>query len=110
MAFSVSTGRRDGLATVTVIGELDLAAIDIVTEAIGQEITTIGTRSVCVDLSQTQFIDSSGISILLKGRREADNTGVAYHISGAAGMVRQILSLTGVLEHLCAGATADSPG
>jgi anti-sigma B factor antagonist len=106
VAVSVSTAEHDGLATVTVTGELDLAAAEIVTKAIDQEITATGTRAVDVDLSGTQFIDSSGISILLKGRRAADKTGVAYRVTGATGMVRQILSLTGVLEHL----TAASPG
>jgi anti-sigma B factor antagonist len=102
VAVSVSTVRRDGLATVTVTGELDLAAVDIVTQAIHQEITATGTRAVNVELSGTQFIDSSGISILLKGRRAADRTGVAYRVTGATEMVRQILDLTGVLEHLTA--------
>lgn len=109
MAFSVSAGRQDGVATVTLVGELDLAGADTATEAISQEITTMGTREVRIDLSQTQFIDSSGIAILLKGRREADKTGVAYRVTGAAGMIRQILRLTGVLEHLCADTTADAP-
>ena len=105
MAVSVSTAEQDGLATVTVTGDLDLAAADIVTQAIHQEITATGTRAVNVELSGTQFIDSSGISILLKGRRAADQTGVAYRVTGATEMVRQILDLTGVLEHL----TADPP-
>jgi len=105
VAVSVSTVRQDGLATVTVTGELDLAAADIVTQAIDQEITATGTRAVNVELSGTQFIDSSGISILLKGRRAADRTRVAYRVTGATEMVRQILDLTGVLEHL----TADPP-
>jgi len=105
VAVSVSTAEQDGLATVTVTGELDLAAADIVTQAIDQEITATGTRAVNVELSGTQFIDSSGISILLKGRRAADRTGVAYRVTGATEMVRQILDLTGVLEHL----TADPP-
>jgi aspartate oxidase len=80
VAVSVSTARQDGLATVTVIGELDLAAAEIVTQAIHQEITATGTRAVHIDLS------------------------------GATDIVRQILSLTGVLEHLTAEATADPPG
>jgi len=105
VAVSVSTVRQDGLATVTVIGDLDLAAAEVVTRAIDQEITATGTRAVNVELSGTQFIDSSGISILLKGRRAADRTGVAFRVTGATEMVRQILDLTGVLEHL----TADPP-
>jgi len=110
VAVSVSTAGQDGLATVTVTGALDLAAAEIVTRAIDQEITASGAKALHIDLSRTEFIDSSGISILLKGRRAADRTGVAYRVTGAAGMVRQILSLTGVLEHLTAEPTADPPG
>ena len=110
VAVSVSTAGQDGLATVTVTGALDLAAAEIVTRAIDQEITASGAKALHIDLSRTEFIDSSGISILLKGRRAADRTGVAYRVTGAAGMVRQILSLTGVLEHLTAEPIADPPG
>ena len=100
LAISVSTHRRDGIATVSVTGELDLAAGEVVAQAIGQAVTASGTSAVIVDLSALAFVDSSGISVLLKGRREADRTGVAYRITGATGIVEQILSLTGVLQHL----------
>jgi anti-sigma B factor antagonist len=110
VAVSVSTDRHDGVATVMVTGEVDLLAAEIVAKAIRQEITATGVSAVTVDLSETQFIDSCGISILLTGRREADTAGVGYRITGATEMVRDILSLTGVLEHLTAEPTADSPG
>ena len=62
-----------------------------------------------VDLSGTQFMDSSGISILLKGRREADRAGIAYRVTGATDMVRHILRLTGVLDYLSAEPTIECP-
>lgn len=60
------------------------------------------------NLSATQFMDSSGISVLLKGRREADKTRVAYRITGATDMDRHIFSLTGVLEFLSDDSAVDS--
>lgn len=105
---SVSSGRRDGVATVRVIGEFDLAVAEAVSQAIGQAIAA-GTDGVIVDLSETQFMDSSGISVLLNGRREADRVGVAYRITGATEMVRHILSLTGVLQYLSGEPSADPP-
>ncbi len=109
MAISVSTSRQDGVATVLVTGEFDLAAAEVVARAIGQAIAATGTDAVIVDLSQTRFMDSSGISVLLKGRREADRTGVRYRIAGATDTVEQVLSLTGVLPYLCGDTSADSP-
>lgn len=100
MNLSVSTAREDKVATVTIAGELDLGVRDTVEQAIAEAITAEGTREVIIDLSGLQFIDSSGIGILLKGRRQADRTGVAYRVSAPTGIVRQVLELTGVLEHL----------
>jgi anti-anti-sigma factor len=57
--------------------------------------------AVLVDLAGVQFLDSSGIASLLKGRRLADQRGVSYRAVGADGMIRQVLELGGVWEHLC---------
>jgi anti-anti-sigma factor len=57
--------------------------------------------AVVVDLAGVQFLDSSGIAVLLKGRRLADERGAAYRVAGAHGMVKRILELSGVWEHLC---------
>jgi anti-anti-sigma factor len=52
--------------------------------------------TVLVDLSAVTFLDSSGISVLLKGRRVADERAVNYRVVGADGIVRKVLDLTGV--------------
>jgi anti-anti-sigma factor len=54
-----------------------------------------------VDLSKVDFLDSSGVSLLLRGRRQADEHGVAYQVIGAQGIARQVLEMTGVWDHLC---------
>lgn len=100
MGLSVSTSWLDRVATVSLDGELDLAGRDDVERAIGEVVHAEGTRMVVVDLSSLEFIDSSGIGVLLKGRRQADAAGVGYRVNAATGIVRQVLSLTGVLEHL----------
>ncbi len=100
MNLSVSTALEDKTATVTIAGELDLGVRETVELAIAEAIDAEGTREVIVDLSALEFIDSSGIGILLKGRRHADKAGVAYRVSAPTGIVRQVLELTGVLEHL----------
>jgi anti-anti-sigma factor len=56
-----------------------------------------------VDLSAVRFLDSSGISLLLKCRRRADERGVAYRVTGAYGITEQVLEMTGVLAHLSGG-------
>lgn len=78
----VSTRWYDGVATVLITGELDLGTREVVTEAIDEGITT-APNGVIIDLSETEFMDSSGISVLLKGRREADRAGSPTASPGA---------------------------
>jgi anti-sigma B factor antagonist len=98
---SVSTQRSGSIVTVALAGEVDLSAGPAVDTAITDAVAADGVARVCVDLSEVQFLDSSGIGLLLKGRRRADERGVAYRVTGAHGIARQVLELTGVWEHLC---------
>jgi anti-anti-sigma factor len=100
MDVTVATHRDGGVATVRISGAIDLDAMDEVERAIGATVDAAGTTQVVVDLSAVDFLDSSGIAVLLKGRRVADAADVGYRVTGAAGMVRQVLDLTGVWGHL----------
>lgn len=88
-----------GVVTLTVRGEIDLANVDEFHEDVAAAVASDAT-TIVVDLSEVTFIDSGGISVLLKGRRLADEQGKEYRVTGATGMVSQILDLTGVSAHL----------
>lgn len=100
MEAMVSTRRDGGVAVLAISGAMDLDAVDHLDDVIGEAVSAAGTTEVVVDLASVDFLDSSGIAILLKGRRAADAGGVAYRVTGASGMVRQVLDLTGVWAHL----------
>jgi anti-sigma B factor antagonist len=100
MTVSVSTHAEGGEATVSVSGDIDLSSGPSVETAIAMAVSRSDTSATVVDLSGVDFLDSSGISILLKGRRLADQRGVAYRVVGARGMVRTVLDMTGVWAHL----------
>jgi anti-sigma B factor antagonist len=95
------SGHRDGsILTVVVAGEVDLATSPTVDRAIADAIATDGVTVVRVDLSGVEFLDSSGIALLLKGRRGADERGIGFQVTGAHGIVQQVLEMTGVWAHL----------
>jgi anti-sigma B factor antagonist len=54
----------DGSTVLAVVGELDLASAPHFREAVGEAMGT-GARKVVVDLSGSDFIDSSGIGALM---------------------------------------------
>ncbi|MFI7606249.1 STAS domain-containing protein [Micromonospora sp. NPDC049366] len=99
MPLTLSSRRTDGTVTVAVGGEVDLSnAPDLereITAAVESDATEI-----IIDLDEVTFLDSAGINVLLKGRRLADDRGRTYRVAQARGMVRQLLLMTGVWEHL----------
>ncbi|HEY8472865.1 MAG TPA: STAS domain-containing protein [Natronosporangium sp.] len=97
---SVETERDGDVLTLSVSGEVDLATSPVVDDAITEAIVTSGANTVSVDLSAVEFLDSSGIALLLKGRRRADERGVAYRVTGAQGTPLQVLRIAGVWGHL----------
>ena len=87
-------------AVVTVCGEIDIATCDQLCEGLNTAITLSGVKTIVVDLTQTQFMDSSGVKALVQGRQAAQTAGIDYRITGAARQVRRVLEVTGVLDFL----------
>jgi anti-sigma B factor antagonist len=106
---SVSSERDGDVVTVVVAGDIDLAVDPAVEAAVLGASAAAGVTMVRVDLSAVTFLDSSGITLLLKGRRRADERGVAYRVTGARDMTRQVLEITGVWEHLSGDSGQSQP-
>jgi anti-sigma B factor antagonist len=100
MSMTVVTHWDGHRATVTAAGDVDLATVPPIDAAIEAAVRTVDVEAVLVDLSGVTFLDSSGISVLLRGRRLADERHLDYRIAGAQGPVRTVLELTGVWPHL----------
>jgi anti-sigma B factor antagonist len=98
---SASINRDAGTTTVVVSGEIDFASGPTVDKAIHDAVATDGVETVLVDLSAVRFLDSSGITLLLNGRRLANAKTISYRVVGAQGTARRVLELSGVWEHLC---------
>jgi anti-anti-sigma factor len=104
---SVSVDRDGDVLTVAVSGDVDLATGPVVDRAITEALATDGVSAVRVDLSAVEFLDSTGVALLLRGRRRADERGLGYLVTGADGIPRQVLELTGVWTHLCGDSDRD---
>ena len=71
------TATRDGdTAIVVVAGEVDSACAGLLIEACDEQIEA-GALAICLDLSDTSFVDSSGLVVLLDVRAVTANHGVA---------------------------------
>ena len=99
MALSLSSHREGDTVTIVVQGDVDLSNA----EQLEQAISTAGAddaTGIVVDLAGVPFLDSAGINALVKGRRWADEHHRSMRVTGARGLVREVLDMTGVLAHL----------
>lgn len=65
------------------------------------------TTMVVLDLQQLQFIDSTGLRIILAARERCQQRGQSFAVTPGSPQVQRLLSVTGVAEHLHTIATAD---
>jgi anti-sigma B factor antagonist len=92
--------RRDGTsAVVAVTGELDLASGPEL-EAELDQIAGPETHLLVVDLRQLDFMDSTGLSILVRAHQRLAGEGCEMGLVKGSQQVQRLLDLTGVAERL----------
>jgi anti-anti-sigma factor len=97
---SVTASASGGVATISADGEIDLLTGPLVLREIKQALADDDIREIVVNLAKTRFMDSTGIAVLLAGRREAGQHQVGYRVEAAQGIVLEVLRLTGVWDDL----------
>jgi len=99
-AFQVQTEETaDGLL-IRLIGEMDMSNVDQARKPILAAMQDQVPRPVVIDLSELEFIDSSGIRLLLEAEAasRADSNRLSFR--GVREEVAQVLRVTGVDEKL----------
>lgn len=92
--------RKDGpSAVVTVSGELDLASgPELETEL--DRLCGPETQLVVVDLRQLAFMDSTGLSIIVRAHQRLAGEGCEMSLVKGSQQVQRLLDLTGVADRL----------
>lgn len=90
MLFDVQRREREGWTVLTITGELDLSAVPRVRQAAMHVVPPpggpAGGRRVVVDLSETDFLDSAGLGVVLGiVRRTRQSGGRAAVVVGPSG-------------------------
>jgi anti-anti-sigma factor len=96
--------RSEGRDTVLALfGELDLAS----SPALEDELRRVGDAAmVIVDVRELDFIDSTGLSVLVKAHQRAQEEGRGFGLVKGGGQVERMLGLTGLTDRLT---VADAP-
>jgi len=89
--FEFETEERDGVAVVRVMGELDLAEVEPL-QAEFDRLCANGLSKLTVDLSELDFVDSTGLHVLLRlGARCARQQLALQLVPGPPGVQRLFL-------------------
>lgn len=97
--FRVEVRQENGAPFLSVHGELDLAS----SPALEEELARIADGApglVIIDLRELEFMDSTGLSVLIRAQHRAQETGHRLAIVNGSRQVRRLLSLTGVADRL----------
>lgn len=84
---------------VGLVGELDMASAPLLQAAIESEELN-STLPLVLDLRGLQFIDSTGLRVILAVRKMCAERGQELAVTHGSQQVERLLAVTGVAEHL----------
>ncbi|EGJ73760.1 putative anti-sigma factor antagonist [Streptomyces sp. Tu6071] len=82
-------------AVLALTGEVDLSLVTRVREAV-DELVADGRVWVVWDLKRVNFMDSSGVGVLVYTMRSVEEHNGSVRLAGLSGQVRRLLTLTGM--------------
>lgn len=93
--FSVSGIRKDKTTYLYLQGELDVAGAPVLLEYL--QLTNAGLpEDICLDLSGLDFVDSTGLSLLVTMHKRARADGTRFTICAPSQPFLKLLKLTGL--------------
>jgi anti-sigma B factor antagonist len=88
---------RDGVHTVVLSGELDLACSAAIETSI-ESVFADEPSALLLDLSALTFMDSTGLKLLLQIQEHAEATGCALAVVPGPSSVQRVFELTGLAK------------
>ncbi|HET7574623.1 MAG TPA: STAS domain-containing protein [Solirubrobacterales bacterium] len=92
--FKVHSEQEDGVFVIAVEGELDMStAAELERELEGP--LTAADAALLIDLSRCEFIDSTGIALIVRSWQRLDGEG-RFALCGVSDQVKRVLDITGL--------------
>jgi anti-anti-sigma factor len=91
---------EDGLAVVTPRGELDVAATPQLEDALAEAADAPGVQAIVIDLSQLEFMDSSGLRAIVLADQRLRGRGLRFALVPGGDPVHRVFELTRMTDRL----------
>lgn len=92
----ITVTSRDSALTIALSGEIDHHGAREMMAQLDQAIAERLPARLVLDLSGVTFMDSSGIAVLLRSRRQLEHTGGELRVTGIPAQARRVLDAAGV--------------
>lgn len=97
--FRVEVNREGDAIVLAIAGELDLSSSPALEDEIAKAIQTDAT-SLVIDLRELEFVDSTGLGVLVKANQLATDAGREFGLVRGGPQVERLLDLTGLADRL----------
>jgi anti-sigma B factor antagonist len=95
MNLLVESSERGDWTVVDVKGEVDLYTVPKLKERLA-DLSSSGRHRVAVNLENVEFLDSTGLGVLIGGLKRAREAGGSLALVGPREHVRKVLTITGL--------------
>ncbi|HET6274917.1 MAG TPA: STAS domain-containing protein [Candidatus Cybelea sp.] len=96
LSIDVKSEDGGGRLVFNLRGSLDLATAPTVRAAL-TEATEKGSHDLIVDLSQLEFLDSTGLGVLIGAHRRTAERGGSFRLVVGEGSILRLLNITGLI-------------
>jgi anti-sigma B factor antagonist len=96
-AFDISEETAEGVSTVSVVGEIDIATAPTLREILEATIDR-GTEVVVVNLLRVTFIDSTALGVLIGALKRCNESGGSMRIAISDPRVLKVFEITGLTD------------
>lgn len=93
--FDFTVAEGDGRSEVQLVGELDISTAPLLREGL-LRLLADGSGDVTLDLSRLNFIDSTGLSVLVGAYKRASESGRAVVLRSPRPSARKVLEISGL--------------
>lgn len=97
--FAVHTHTTERTVRLALSGELDIVSTPVLEKTLA-ELSTSDAELVVVDLRGLQFMDSTGLHLLIQAQQQAHDLGRRFALVRGPDQVQRLFDLTGLTETL----------
>ncbi len=98
-ALSIRAYEESDRHVLVLSGELDLSGVEAFLAA-AEQLCDLGAREILVDITDVEFIDSTGLRAILAAKAECEERSCRFSMTHGTGQAERLFELTRLIDRL----------